>query len=289
MPFLGAHESTAGGLHLAFDRIQQVGGKALQVFTRNQRQWKAAPLQPEEITSFARAWDQAGRLPVASHASYLINLASSKPEQVDKSISAFVDELSRCAALSIPYVVFHPGSHGGAGVEKGIANVSRNLDILIERAGDDCSSVTVLLETTAGQGTGLGYRFEELAAILELVNSSDRLGICVDTCHIFAAGYDIRTKETCRATFAEFDRLIGLDRICFFHLNDSKKELGSRVDRHEHIGKGHIGLEGFRHVLNDVHFAAMPMTLETPKGKDLAEDAENLKVLRGLLAGRQDI
>ncbi|MCF6186744.1 MAG: deoxyribonuclease IV [Desulfobulbaceae bacterium] len=283
MPFLGAHESISGGLHLAFDRIQQVGGEALQIFTRNQRQWKAAPLEDDEITAFKEAWDEADRMPVASHASYLINLGSGKREQAEKSVAAFAAELKRCAQLGIPQVVIHPGSHGGAGVEAGLANVTKNLDRVIELAGDDCAAVTILLETTAGQGTGLGSRFEELAWILEHSTSSDRLGVCVDTCHIFAAGYDIRTSESYGATFTEFDRFIGLDRIRFFHLNDSKKDLGARVDRHEHIGKGRIGLEGFRSLLNDPRFAVHSMTLETPKGKDLAEDRQNLATLRALL------
>ncbi len=283
MPFLGAHASISGGLHLAFDRILQVGGEALQIFTRNQRQWKAAPLEDEEITAFKAAWDEADRMPVASHASYLINLGSSKREQAKKSVDAFVVELQRCAQLGIPQVVIHPGSHGGAGVETGLANVVKNLDRVIELAGEDCAAVTILLETTAGQGTGLGARFEELAEILAQSVNPDRLGICVDTCHIFAAGYDIRTPETYSATFGEFDALIGMDRIHFFHLNDSKKELGSRVDRHEHIGRGRIGIEGFRCLLNDPCFAAHPMTLETPKGKDLAEDRQNLATLRALL------
>jgi len=284
MPLLGAHESISGGLHLAFDRIKQVGGESLQIFTRNQRQWKAAPLKDEEVAAYKQAWNTADRMPVASHASYLINLGSSKEEQAKKSVAAFVDELQRCARLGIPHVVFHPGSHGGAGIETGLANVTSNLDQVIEQAGDDCAPVTVLLETTAGQGTGLGYRFEELAWILEKSKYSNRLGICVDTCHIFAAGYDIRTPETYAATFTEFDQLIGLDRVRFFHLNDSKKELGSRVDRHEHIGKGHIGLAGFRELLTDPRFSNHPMTLETPKGKDLAEDRENLAVLCSLCA-----
>ncbi len=282
MPLLGAHESVSGGLHLAFDRIRQVGGQSLQIFTRNQRQWNAAPLTAEEIASFAEAWEAADKMPVASHASYLINLGSSKEEQARKSVAAFVDELQRCSALGIPHVVFHPGSHGGAGVAAGLANVAANLDRVLEQGGDACAPVTILLETTAGQGTGLGYRFEELAEILEASTYPDRLGICVDTCHIFAAGYDIRTPETYAATFSEFDRRIGIDRIRFFHLNDSKKELGSRVDRHEHIGKGHIGTAGFRELLNDPRFSGLPMTLETPKGKDLTEDRENLAVLRSL-------
>ncbi len=282
MPLLGAHESVAGGLERAFERIEQVGGESLQIFTRNQRQWKAAPITEEESLSFANAWEQAGNMPVASHASYLINLGSSKQEQAEKSIIAFVDELKRCARLGIVFVVFHPGSHGGAGVETGLANVTRHLDLVVEQAGDEAECVTILLETTAGQGTGLGYRFEELAEVLEKSRYSSRLGICVDTCHIFAAGYDIRTPAAYEQTFAEFDRLIGLDRIRFFHLNDSKKELGSRVDRHEHIGKGYIGLDGFRLLLADPRFASHPMTLETPKGKELLEDIDNLAVLRSL-------
>ena len=284
MPYLGAHESVAGGLHLAFERILQVGGESLQIFTRNQRQWKAPPLSETEIAAFTNAWKEAGNMPVASHASYLINLGSSKPEQAEKSVVALADELQRCALLGISFAVFHPGSHGGAGVETGLANVTTHLDQVLERAGDGCAAVTVLLETTAGQGTGLGYRFEELAYILENTRYPDRLGVCVDTCHIFAAGYDIRTPATYAATFAEFDRIIGVDRIRFFHLNDSKKELGSRVDRHEHIGKGCIGLEGFRSLVNDPRFSGHAMTLETPKGKDLAEDRENLAVLRSLSA-----
>ncbi len=284
MPYFGAHESVSGGLHLAFERILQVGGESLQIFTRNQRQWKAAPLSKEEVAEFTLAWKEAGNMPVASHASYLINLGSSKPEQAEKSVVGLADELQRCALLGISFVVFHPGSHGGAGVEQGLANVTAHLDQVIERAGDGCRAVTVLLETTAGQGTGLGYRFEELAYVLENTKYTDRLGVCVDTCHIFAAGYDIRTPQTYAATFAEFDRLIGIDRIRFFHLNDSKKELGSRVDRHEHIGKGCIGLDGFRALVNDPRFSGHAMTLETPKGKELAEDRENLAVLRSLLA-----
>ena len=170
-------------------------------------------------------------------------------------------------------------------MDTGLANVTNHLDRVIERAGDACNSVTILLETTAGQGTGLGYKFEELAYILEKTQYPVRLGVCVDTCHIFAAGYDIRTPESYATVFDEFDRIIGIDSIRFFHLNDSKKELGSRVDRHEHIGKGCIGLEGFRSLLNDHRFRNHAMTLETPKGKDLAEDRENLAVLRGLLSG----
>lgn len=280
MPHLGAHESVAGGLHLAFDHIEKVGGEALQIFTRNQRQWNPKPVTEEERQLFADSWKKHASMPVASHASYLVNLASAKPELVQKSIAAFAEELKRCDLLQIPYVVMHPGSHGGDGVETGLTRFITNLDLALEAADNQ---VMVLLETTAGQGTGLGSRFEELATIIKGSKYPEKLGVCVDTCHIFAAGYDIRSPETYQETMDSFEQLVGIDRIRFFHLNDSKKGLGSRVDRHEHIGEGEIGLEGFRNLLNDPRFGDHPMTLETPKGKDLQEDRDNLKTLRSLL------
>jgi deoxyribonuclease IV len=282
MPLLGAHESVAGGLHLAFDRIAKVGGEALQVFTRNQRLWHAPPLTAEEISQFRRKWEEAGWMPVAAHASYLINLGSSREKQAEDSVSAFAGELQRCDSLGIPWAVIHPGSHGGAGAEAGLENVARHLDRVFELAGDE-SKVTVLLETTAGQGTGLGSRFEELAWIIRQSCFADRLGVCFDTCHVFAAGYDLRNEDAYGQTMAEFDRTVGLARLHFFHLNDARKDLGSRVDRHEHIGRGKIGFEGFRLLVNDRRFRGHPMTLETPKGEDLAEDRENLRLLRSLL------
>ncbi len=283
MPYLGAHESVSGGLHMAFARIRQVGGESLQIFTRNQRQWKAPPVTDEEAALFREKWAEVDHMPVASHASYLINLGSGREEQAEKSVAAFVDELVRCQRLGIDRVVIHPGSHGGDGVEAGLARVTANLDRVVQAARGRGATTRILLETTAGQGTGLGYRFEELAFILENSRYSDQLGICVDTCHIFAAGYDIRTREAYEATMAELDRVVGCHRIGFFHLNDSRRELGSRVDRHEHIGKGAIGLEGFRCLLGDPRFRDHAMTLETPKGKDLAEDRVNLATLRSLL------
>jgi deoxyribonuclease-4 len=219
-------------------------------------------------------------MPVASHASYLINLATAKQELMDKSINSFAAEIHRCGQLGIPFVVIHPGSHGGDGVEAGLARFVSALDLAID---DTEAGVTVLLETTAGQGTGLGCRFEELAFILEHSRHSQRLGVCVDTCHIFAAGYDIRSMAVYTRTMEEFDRRVGIERIKFFHLNDSKQKLASRVDRHEHIGQGAIGLAGFANLLNDPRFADHPMTLETPKGVDLQEDRDNLRVLRGLI------
>ncbi len=282
MPLLGAHESVGGGLYRAFDHISKVGGESLQIFTRNQRQWKASPLSEEEVRQFRDRWEEAGNIPVASHASYLINLGSGKEEQAAKSVVSFMQELRRCDQLGIPWVVIHPGSHGGDGVEAGLENITRHLDTVFEATGD-APKVKVLLETTAGQGTGLGSRFEELSWIINRSKFSDRLGVCLDTCHIFAAGYDFRTPHTYKETISQIEQTIGLDRVNFFHLNDSKKDFGSKVDRHEHIGEGKIGLEGFRLLLNDFRFAYHPMTLETPKGKNLEEDRVNLAKLRSLL------
>jgi len=280
MPKIGAHESVSGGLNLAFERISRVGGDALQIFTRNQRQWKPAELAEKEVRLFREAHEESGLIPVASHGSYLVNFATAKADLLEKSTGAFVLELQRCRQLKIPYVVLHPGSHGGDGAEVGLERFVAGLDHAIERSE---TGVEVLLETTAGQGTGLGRSFEELAFILQNSRFSGQLGVCVDTCHIFAAGYDIRSTKSYDATIAELDQQVGLERVKFFHLNDSKKELGSRVDRHEHIGKGAIGLSGFKNLLNDPRFATLPMTLETPKGDDLKEDRENIRVLRSLM------
>jgi len=281
MPLFGAHESVAGGLHLAFDRIDSVGGDSLQIFTRNQRQWTPKPLSDEEIRDFHAAHERYHGMPVASHASYLLNLATVKEELLAKSITALVLEFARCRLLGVPYVVMHPGSHGGDGVEAGIARFLAGMDRVLEQSGD---GVMLLLETTAGQGTGLGSSFAEIGTIIKESRFAERIGVCVDTCHIFAAGYDLRTAETYQATISELDREVGLSKVKFFHLNDSKKGCGSRVDRHEHIGKGMIGLDGFRYLVNDPRFAAMPMTIETDKGDDLAEDRENIAVLRSLVS-----
>jgi deoxyribonuclease-4 len=277
---LGAHESVSGGLHLAFERIKRVGGEALQIFTRNQRQWIPAELKTEEVRLYKEAHGESGEMIVASHGSYLVNFATGKEELLQKSTLAFVLELQRCQQLGIPYVVLHPGSHGGDGVEAGLNRFVAGIDNAIEQSETE---VEVLVETTAGQGTGLGRSFEELAYILQNSRYSSQLGVCVDTCHIFAAGYDIRSVEKYNATIDELDNNVGLQRVKFFHLNDSKKELGSRVDRHEHIGKGAIGLSGFKNLLNDPRFNGLPMTLETPKSDDLEKDRENLRTLRFLI------
>lgn len=265
---------------MAFERIGMVGGTALQIFTRNQRQWKIPPLTGYDIELFSMAWEQWGNHPIAAHDSYLINLASNKPEQVDRSILGFAEELRRIEALSVSWLVTHPGSHLGDGIEVGVARYAANLDIAIEQSGT--KTAMVLLETTAGQGTNLGSTFEELAAIIQVSKYPERLGVCYDTCHTFAAGYDIRTPEVYAATFAAFDRTIGLDRLKFFHMNDTKNEFNSHKDRHEHIGKGTIGLDGFRNLMQDARFTYIPKTLETPKDKDLQDDIRNLQTLREL-------
>jgi deoxyribonuclease-4 len=280
MPF-GAHMSIAGGLAQAFARGEQVQCETIQIFTRNERQWNARPLDAEEIAEYQAEQERSGIRPVIVHDSYLINMASPKDDLWEKSTNAFRAELERCAALGIPYLVTHPGAHTGSGEEAGLQRIATAFNQLFDEGVG--AGVMVLLETTAGQGTALGGRFEHLARLLELVRHPERFGLCVDTCHIFVAGYDIRTPETYAATVAELDRIVGLERVKAFHLNDTEKELGSHSDRHTHIGQGNIGVEGFRMLVNDPRFRHLPMILETPKGKDMAEDAENLALLRSLI------
>jgi len=280
---LGAHMSIAGGLHMAFAHIAAVGGTALQIFTRNQRQWRIPELSALDAALFAEAWAQWGDHPVAAHDSYLINLASPDPDLGERSLAAFAGELRRVETLRIPYLITHPGSHLGQGAEAGITRYAEALDRALERSAT--SRAMVLLETTAGQGTNLGASFQELAGIMERSRHPQRLGVCYDTCHTFAAGYDIRTPEAYGATFDRFDRVIGLDRLKFFHLNDTPTGLGSRKDRHEHIGRGEIGLAGFGLLMRDPRFASVPKVLETPKEADLADDVRNLALLRKLAVG----
>lgn len=282
MPLLGAHMSIEGGLHKAFERIASVNGEVLQIFSKNQRQWHAPPLTPDEVKLFRQAWKAWGRGPVAVHDSYLINLANRDTKKANRAVGAFAEELCRTERLGIPYLIMHPGSHVGAGTEAGLQQLAAGLDRSFARAAE-AKGVMVLLETTAGQGSGLGATFEELAQVISLSENSGRLGVCFDTCHAFAAGYDISTKKGYEKTFADFDAIIGLERLKFFHLNDSKKELGSRVDRHDHVGKGKVGLQGFRLLLNDPRFAGHPMVLETPKEKNLQDDVKNLALLRSLI------
>lgn len=277
----GAHMSISGGLHKAFGHGERAGCDTVQIFSKNQQQWRGKPLRDDEITQFKAEQERSGLGPLIVHDSYLINLASPNDELWEKSIAAFGDELERCAALGIPYLVTHPGAHTGSGEAAGLAREVQAINRLLD-AGVGGDTI-ILLETTAGQGSCLGHRFEHLAELIGQASHPERVAVCVDTCHILAAGYDIRTPEAYAATMAEFDRVVGVGRIKAFHLNDSQKDLGSRVDRHAHIGAGCVGLEGFRAIVNDPRFADLPMILETPKGEDLAEDITNLTALRGLI------
>jgi deoxyribonuclease-4 len=279
-PYLGAHMSISGGLHLAVERALQVECRALQIFTKNASQWKARPLADEAVERFRAAREESGLGVVLAHDSYLINLASPDPRLLDKSIAAMGDELVRAERLGLPFVVSHPGAHKGDGEAAGLARVAASLD-RVHREHPDLG-VKVLLETTAGQGTSLGFRFEHLSSIIEQVQQPERLGVCLDTCHIFAAGYDLRTPETYRATMEEFERVVGFHRLHAIHVNDSKKDLGSRVDRHQHIGEGALGREAFRCLMQDPRLTAIPKVLETHKDPDLEDDRRNLALLREL-------
>jgi deoxyribonuclease-4 len=281
MWLLGAHMSVAGGHALAIERATAFSMTACQIFTKNANQWNAKPIDPEAAEGF-RARVAASEIGfVVAHDSYLINLASPDDTLRQRSIAAFGDELRRCAQLGVPWLVTHPGAHMGTGVDEGVSRVASALNQLFAELPD--LDVTVLLETTAGQGTTLGRSFEELAMILALVEDQSRVGVCFDTCHVFAAGYDLRDAEGYGATIQAFDDIIGLHRLRAFHLNDSKKSLGARVDRHAHIGEGELGTEAFRLLLNDERFAGHPGILETPKGDDGEDDRRNLATLSALV------
>jgi deoxyribonuclease-4 len=283
MPLFGAHLSVAGGPHNAVSAATALGCQTVQIFTKHPAQWQAKPLADDEVRTFRRALAGAGlRFPTA-HDSYLINLAAPDDGLHRKSIDAFTAELERAEALGLSYLVMHPGAHTGSGEEAGLARVVAALDEVHARCGG--FTVRVLLETTAGMGTTLGHRFEHLAAILAGVRHPERLGVCLDTCHVFAAGYPLGSPEEYATTFDRFDALIGLGRLKLFHLNDSAKPLGSRVDRHAGIGFGQIGRDVFRRLVTDPRFADHPMVLETPKEDDAGRpmDPVNLEILRGLL------
>jgi deoxyribonuclease-4 len=274
--------SIGGGVDTAFDRGEQVGCDAMQIFTKNNNQWRAAPLKEENVERYHRRQAETGITPVVAHSSYLLNLATPDDALWHKSIDALLVEMERCNLLAIPYLVIHPGSHMGSGEEAGIARIANALNIAHDRLPD--AQMKITLETTAGQGTNLGYRFEHLGAMIEATEAKSRLAVCYDTCHTLAAGYDFRTPDGYAEVFKQFDDIIGLERLTVFHFNDSKQDLSSRRDRHEHIGEGSVGLEGFRQILNDARFDEIPMLLETPKSKDMHEDVENLARLRALIA-----
>jgi deoxyribonuclease-4 len=287
---LGAVISTAGGLHNVFERAKMMGCDSLMLFTKNNRQWKARPISNAELVLWQETRTAHPDLwPIAGHCSYLINIASPKDELWEKSYRALKVEMERAILLDIPTLTFHPGSHTGSGEEAGLSRIATALSRLFEELPD--GQTALCLETMAGQGSNLGHRFEQLAQVLETTRITDRgrLGVCFDLCHVFAAGYDLRSPKAYAATMAEFDATIGLDRLLCFHLNDSKHELGSRKDRHTHIGHGHIGLEGFANLLNDPRFIDHPAHLETPKfdkddeGNEVDMDLINLEAVKSLV------
>lgn len=280
--YLGAHMSAAGGVDKALERGKSIDINVVQLFTKNQRQWAAPPLNREIVRSFQSL--TSSFYSIFSHSSYLINLASPQDELYKKSIASMAEELKRALELGIKMVVLHPGAHTGSGVSPGIERIARGIISSYELAGVEASEkVRILLETTAGQGSVIGSKFEELRDILDLLQGSDiPVSICLDTCHIFAAGYDISRAEVYENTITLLSERIGLDQVRVIHLNDSQGELGSKKDRHQHIGKGKIGVEGFRLIVNDRRFRKIPMCLETPKGPDMKEDLENLALLRSL-------
>jgi len=290
MPRFGAHMSVAGGLPRAVERAVVHRCEALQIFAKNASQWRGRVIPPEEIREFRARVAAAGIFPVVSHASYLINLASGDRALRAQSLDAMGDEIDRAEALGLLGVVLHPGCYTAGSEAEGLQLIADGLlDLLKARRR---GRTMVLLEQTAGQGTALGSTFEQLASILGKMNDHRRVGVCLDTCHLLAAGYDIATPEGYGATFRQFGRLVGFERLKAFHMNDSKRPLGSRVDRHEHIGRGCVGLEAFRRIVNDPRFRAMPMLLETPKGEGKATgpirpdplDERNLRTLRDLVA-----
>jgi deoxyribonuclease-4 len=284
MPLFGAHMSIAGGLHNALLDAQRHGCKSVQLFSKNSNQWNAPELAEDQVALFRRTLAETKlRFPIV-HDSYLINLASPDAALHRRSIEAFLVEMQRAERIGASYLVMHPGAHLESGEEQGLARVAKALDEVHRRCPG--FKLMVLLETTAGQGTTLGHRFEHLARVLALVEQPERLGVCLDTCHVFAAGYSLSPAKEYRATFAEFDKLIGLGRLKAFHLNDSRKPQGSRVDRHAHIGQGHLGMEPFRLLVNDRRFRDRPMILETPKeeGDNRDMDTVNLATLQDLAA-----
>lgn len=284
-PLLGAHVSTAGGVDKAIERAGIIGATAMQVFVKNNMQWFAASaFGPAELRAFFEHAERARLGAIFGHSGYMINLAAANPEFLEKSRRALREELLRADQLGLPFLVLHPGAHMGAGIEHGLAKVVASLDAVFAEIPK--VKTRVALENTAGQGSCLGCEFIHLAAIIQNVRESERLCVCIDTAHLFAAGYDISTAKDAEKVFKEFDRIVGREHLSALHLNDSKTALGSRVDRHEHIGKGKIGVEAFRYIMNAPRFAKIPKVLETPKGKEMTEDVENLATLRGLIASK---
>jgi deoxyribonuclease IV len=272
--------SIGGGVQKSIERARSIECTVMQIFVKNNMQWFARPLTRQEIHGFLKHTQRDELLSIFGHANYLINLAATNPQFHANSLRALSEELIRADQLKLPFLVLHPGAHLGAGEEAGLEKIIESIDCVL--SGIPKIKTRIALETTAGQGSSLGSTFEQLAYIIGRVREPERLCVCLDTAHIFAAGYNLGSKSAVRNTFREFDCVIGRDRLVAIHVNDSKTPRGSRVDRHEHIGKGKIGLEAFRFIIRDRRFREIPKVLETPKGKDLSEDVENLKTLRAL-------
>ena len=278
---LGAHMSIAGGVDKAVERGASIGCETIQIFVKSPNRWAPRKLPPDEIERFRERQEQTGIRPIFAHDSYLVNVGSPDDALWEKSLASLLEEVGHSEALGLPYLVMHPGAHMDAGVEAGLDRVARAIDVVHERTPG--YRVRILLETTAGAGTVLGRRFEELRGIIDRVKEPGRLAVCFDTCHVFASGYDLRTPEAYEQTMRELERIIGRNRVLAFHLNDSRGGLGSHIDRHENIGEGQLGLDAFRWLLNDPRWADRPMVIETEKSEDMHEDVENLRRLRSLI------
>jgi deoxyribonuclease IV len=278
---LGAHTSINGGVYNAVDLAEKLGFHAMQIFTKNNNRWHAKELSDEEIDTYKARLKTSDIKVVVAHDSYLINLCSKDTELLNKSRESFLDELKRCELLGIPHLNFHPGAHMGLGESEGIKLIAESINIAHSKT--EGYKVTSMIETTAGQGSTMGYKFEHLRKIIDLIDEKERVTICIDTAHIFAAGYDIKDSKNYDNVINEFDNIVGIDRLKCLHMNDSKKPLGSKVDRHENIGKGFIGLEGFTNIMNDKRISHIPKILETPKGKEQLEDLANLNILKKLI------
>jgi deoxyribonuclease-4 len=277
----GAHMSTGGGVWKALRRGAGIGCEVVQLFVKNNMQWFGKPCSPEDLALYAKELAAQKLAAVFGHTGYLINLGAPPCAKRDKSLQSLVQEINLATDLGLPFLVMHPGAHLGSGEAAALARIVSGLDEVFKATTS--SAVRIALENTAGQGSCLGHTIRHLASIHDQVNQPKRLGVCLDTAHLFAAGHDIRTPKGWNAAIAEVDSLIGLDRILAFHLNDSKTDLGSRVDRHAGIGQGKIGRQAFRHIVNDARFRDLPGCLETPKSADLHEDVENLATLRSLV------
>ncbi|OGB69966.1 MAG: hypothetical protein A2Y94_08965 [Caldithrix sp. RBG_13_44_9] len=276
---MGAHTSIAGGLQNAVYSGKEIGCDVVQIFGKNQMQWWGRSLSSEEVDKFQRAVAETGVIPIVVHDSYLINLAGTDKLIYQKSFEAVVDELQRCEILRIPYLVMHPGSHLGEGEQKGLDQLADALRQCYEEAG--VLKTSILLETTAGQGSNLGYTFEQLKYLIDQSGLKEKIGVCLDTCHIFAAGYDLRNKKVWESSKQKFERIIGLERLKIIHANDSKKDMGSRVDRHARIGEGEIGLRGFATLLKDPDLREIPFILEIPGGEEAYR--EDIYLLRKMI------